>query len=191
MTQRVLFQSPASNMSLLSAIVPSSAQQRTASSTQANSLEHCLWQWLSQPSAQPPTPPPPPPPPKLLFSGSTDARKHTFSNKRCVQVFSLVGWVSSYTSNVALPVTLASAFIGMLIELWKITKAMHVSIGYWPGGWPCIRFADKPGYSSTMTKQYDDEAMRCDSAPASCCQWQWGIALPLNPSIFIEIQCPA
>ena len=43
-------------------------------------------------------------------------------------------------------VILASSGIGLLIEFWKITKAMDVSIDR-SGSFPMLRFKDKAGYS--------------------------------------------
>ena len=43
-------------------------------------------------------------------------------------------------------VVLASAGIGTLIEFWKITKAVDVSIDR-SGSIPKLRFKDKAGYS--------------------------------------------
>jgi len=55
-------------------------------------------------------------------------------------------------------VVLGSAGVGTLIEFWKITKAVDVSIDR-SGSIPKLRFKDKAGYSDTKTKQFDKEAM--------------------------------
>lgn len=57
-------------------------------------------------------------------------------------------------------VILASSGIGLLIEFWKVTKAMNVTLDRSGPNGPRLRFADKQGYNTTKTKQYDDEAMR-------------------------------
>ncbi|KAK9822470.1 hypothetical protein WJX81_006087 [Elliptochloris bilobata] len=56
-------------------------------------------------------------------------------------------------------VVLLSSGVGLLIELWKVTKAMNVTFDR-ARGFPWLHFADKAGYHNTMTKQYDREAMR-------------------------------
>jgi len=53
---------------------------------------------------------------------------------------------------------LASAGVGLLIELWKIQKAMIVSIE-WRGSIPILRLQDKQSYIS-RTKEFDDIAMK-------------------------------
>ena len=57
-------------------------------------------------------------------------------------------------------VILASSGIGLLIEFWKVTKTMNVTLDRSGPNGPRLRFADKQGYNTTKTKQYDDEAMR-------------------------------
>eukprot|EP01112_Ceratiomyxa_fruticulosa_P002903 TRINITY_DN1326_c0_g2_i6.p1 TRINITY_DN1326_c0_g2~~TRINITY_DN1326_c0_g2_i6.p1 ORF type:complete len:589 (+),score=121.76 TRINITY_DN1326_c0_g2_i6:219-1985(+) len=53
---------------------------------------------------------------------------------------------------------LVSAGIGLLIEAWKIKKAMNVKV-YWVGSLPRLSFTDKASYSSE-TKKHDQYAMK-------------------------------
>ncbi|KYQ88563.1 hypothetical protein DLAC_11294 [Tieghemostelium lacteum] len=53
---------------------------------------------------------------------------------------------------------LASCGFGLLIEIWKIGKAMIVQV-QWRGMIPVIKFENKKSYTS-KTKQYDDMAMK-------------------------------
>jgi hypothetical protein len=53
---------------------------------------------------------------------------------------------------------LISSGVGLLIELWKIQKAMIVSLE-WNGSIPRIKLEDKQSYIS-RTKEYDDIAMK-------------------------------
>eukprot|EP01133_Synstelium_polycarpum_P007581 gene7581-8872_t len=53
---------------------------------------------------------------------------------------------------------LASAGFGLLLEMWKIGKAMTVTV-VWRGSIPTLSFANKDDYIS-KTKQYDDLAMK-------------------------------
>ena len=53
---------------------------------------------------------------------------------------------------------LVSVAVGIAIEMWKITKAVNVSIDR-SGSFPRLRFKDKESYSS-ITKEYDDLAFR-------------------------------
>ncbi|KAK9812617.1 hypothetical protein WJX72_000698 [[Myrmecia] bisecta] len=55
-------------------------------------------------------------------------------------------------------VVLGSAGIGTLIEFWKVTKAMDVSIDR-TGAFPRLRFKDKAGYDASNTRQHDKQAM--------------------------------
>lgn len=57
-------------------------------------------------------------------------------------------------------VVLISSFVGTLIEFWKVTKAMDVSIAQTTSGIPYIRFKDKATYIQSQTDKYDAEAMR-------------------------------
>lgn len=52
---------------------------------------------------------------------------------------------------------LASAAVGTVIEMWKITKAATVTFTRW-GRLPWIKITEKQSYAST--KMYDDEAMK-------------------------------
>lgn len=52
---------------------------------------------------------------------------------------------------------LASSFIGLLIEAWKIRKALRTKIYYW-NGIPLIKFRDRVSHSKT--KEYDEQAMK-------------------------------
>ncbi|KAL3148018.1 hypothetical protein ABBQ38_014310 [Trebouxia sp. C0009 RCD-2024] len=57
-------------------------------------------------------------------------------------------------------VVLCSAGIGTLIEFWKVTKAMKVSLD-WSTGFPLPKFEDKAGYNSASeTKRHDADAIR-------------------------------
>lgn len=53
---------------------------------------------------------------------------------------------------------LVSVGIGIVIEFWKITKAVNVSIDR-SGPIPLLRFEDKDSYSS-VTKEYDQLAFK-------------------------------
>jgi Cleft lip and palate transmembrane protein 1 (CLPTM1) len=52
------------------------------------------------------------------------------------------------------------AGIGALIELWKVTKVMNITIVRESGKLPRIQIKDRQSYIQTNTKTYDDEAMR-------------------------------
>jgi Cleft lip and palate transmembrane protein 1 (CLPTM1) len=54
-------------------------------------------------------------------------------------------------------VVLISAFVGVLIEFWKITRATNVRLDT-SGAFPRLRFENKESYVTSKTKQYDDEA---------------------------------
>lgn len=56
-------------------------------------------------------------------------------------------------------VILVSSGIGLLIEFWKVTKAMKVTIE-WKHNLPWPHFEDRASYSNSETKKYDAEAMR-------------------------------
>lgn len=51
-----------------------------------------------------------------------------------------------------------SSGVGVLIELWKITKAFSVTIDR-NGPFPFISLKDKAGYTETATKKHDREAI--------------------------------
>jgi len=54
---------------------------------------------------------------------------------------------------------LLSNCVGTAIEVWKLRKAVAVSLS-WVDGWPKLNWADKDdGYVRSKTKQYDDEAI--------------------------------
>ena len=57
-------------------------------------------------------------------------------------------------------VVLISSFVGTLIEFWKVTKAMDVSVATTTSGIPYISFKDKATYVQSQTDKYDAEAMR-------------------------------
>ncbi|GMH33600.1 hypothetical protein BSKO_01434 [Bryopsis sp. KO-2023] len=48
--------------------------------------------------------------------------------------------------------------VGLVIECWKITKAMHVSV-VWYGSIPMLNFKERQSYSEGNTKEHDDKAM--------------------------------
>eukprot|EP00873_Tetraselmis_striata_P043543 jgi/Tetstr1/463807/TSEL_008622.t1 len=54
---------------------------------------------------------------------------------------------------------LFSSGLGLVLEFWKITKAMKVSV-VWRGPLPLPKFEDRLSYTSSKTKQYDAEAIR-------------------------------
>ena len=56
-------------------------------------------------------------------------------------------------------VVLASAGIGVLIEFWKVTKAMKVTVE-WRRGIPVPQFEDRASYSNSETKKHDAMAMK-------------------------------
>lgn len=49
-------------------------------------------------------------------------------------------------------------FVGLVIECWKITKAMHVSV-IWYGSIPMLKFKERQSYTEGNTKEHDDKAM--------------------------------
>lgn len=57
-------------------------------------------------------------------------------------------------------VVLFSTGFGTLIEFWKVTKAMDVSVQYTAGGLPYISFKDRASYVDSQTDKYDADAMR-------------------------------
>jgi hypothetical protein len=54
---------------------------------------------------------------------------------------------------------LLSSGVGLIIEFWKIGKAMHIEIDR-TGRIPMLRFRDRESYSGNKTKEYDDIAMK-------------------------------
>src|SRR3989338_9303550 len=52
---------------------------------------------------------------------------------------------------------LGSSFVGLLIEFWKIKKAVHVKV---IPTFPYLSINDKGSYVNSKTRQYDQEAMR-------------------------------
>ncbi|KAK9917974.1 hypothetical protein WJX75_000180 [Coccomyxa subellipsoidea] len=56
-------------------------------------------------------------------------------------------------------VVLFSSGLGLIIEFWKLTQAMSISLDT-SRGYPRLKFADKSSYTESKTKQYDAEAMR-------------------------------
>eukprot|EP00892_Ulva_mutabilis_P004689 jgi/Ulvmu1/2592/UM014_0043.1 len=57
-------------------------------------------------------------------------------------------------------VVLLSAGIGVLIEFWKITRVMNVSVEATPGQMPRLKFEHRTSYVDSDTKKHDDEATR-------------------------------
>ncbi|KAL4425896.1 hypothetical protein ABPG75_009912 [Micractinium tetrahymenae] len=57
-------------------------------------------------------------------------------------------------------VVLFSSGVGMLIEFWKVTKAMKVAVTRTRSGLPWLSFQDRDSYKRSKTDQYDAEAMR-------------------------------
>ncbi|RYE82131.1 MAG: hypothetical protein EOO65_05900 [Methanosarcinales archaeon] len=54
---------------------------------------------------------------------------------------------------------LMSSVVGLAIEIWKLRKAVSVSVEWTPAGWPRLRWDDKDeAYSTSHTKEYDDIA---------------------------------
>ena len=51
-----------------------------------------------------------------------------------------------------------SSGLGLLIEIWKITKAMDVSVDV--AVFPFVHFKDKHGYEKSDTAKHDEVAMR-------------------------------
>lgn len=49
--------------------------------------------------------------------------------------------------------------VGLVIECWKITKAMHVSLVWWRGI-PMLHLKERQSYIEGNTKEHDDTAMR-------------------------------
>ena len=56
-------------------------------------------------------------------------------------------------------VVLLSSGVGLLIEIWKITKAMKVTV-QWRNGIPVPHFEDRASYSNSETKKHDAQAMK-------------------------------
>jgi len=56
-------------------------------------------------------------------------------------------------------VVLLSSGVGVLIEFWKITKAMKVTLD-WTYGVPLPHFEDRASYSDSETKKHDAQAMK-------------------------------
>jgi hypothetical protein len=56
-------------------------------------------------------------------------------------------------------IILISASVGLVIEAWKITKAVEVTVAWPQGGLPSISFKDRATYSA-RTKELDVEAMK-------------------------------
>ncbi|KAL5075034.1 hypothetical protein RYX36_014018 [Vicia faba] len=54
---------------------------------------------------------------------------------------------------------LLSSGVGLIIEFWKIGKAMHIEIDR-TGRIPMLRFRDRDSYAGNKTKEYDDIAMK-------------------------------
>jgi len=52
---------------------------------------------------------------------------------------------------------LGSSFVGLLIEYWKLKKAVNFKR---KSTFPFITYEDKNSYTASKTKEYDDEAMR-------------------------------
>lgn len=48
----------------------------------------------------------------------------------------------------------------MLIEFWKITRVMDVSVEAIPGGMPRLKIAHRTSYVESETKKHDDEATK-------------------------------
>ncbi|XP_073250120.1 putative lipid scramblase CLPTM1 isoform X2 [Porites lutea] len=60
-------------------------------------------------------------------------------------------------------VIIISCFVGLLIEIWKINKAVNIKVdkeNLWFGIIPRISFADKQTYVESETKQYDMMAFK-------------------------------
>ncbi|KAL4445724.1 hypothetical protein ABPG77_008923 [Micractinium sp. CCAP 211/92] len=57
-------------------------------------------------------------------------------------------------------VVLFSSGVGMLIEFWKVTKAMNVKVTRTASGLPWLSFEDRASYKRSKTDQYDATAMR-------------------------------
>lgn len=56
-------------------------------------------------------------------------------------------------------VVLMSMVVGVLIEFWKVTKAMKVSVN-WYGNLPYLKIEDRISYSESETRVHDETAMR-------------------------------
>lgn len=57
-------------------------------------------------------------------------------------------------------VILFSSGIGVVIEFWKVTKAMNVTVTRTASGLPWLAIKDRGSYKMSKTDQYDAEAMR-------------------------------
>ena len=53
---------------------------------------------------------------------------------------------------------LISSVVGLAIEVWKLRKAITVSLE-WEGTFPRLRWEDKDSYAKTRTREYDEIAM--------------------------------
>ena len=64
-------------------------------------------------------------------------------------------------------VIIISCFIGLLIEVWKITKVCKVSLSTenrFLGIFPWISLSDQPSYVESSTKEYDRVSMHPNPA---------------------------
>ena len=55
-------------------------------------------------------------------------------------------------------IVIVSVFVGLLIEMWKVTKVVVIKIDWEnliAGFLPRIRFIDQPSYAESSTKKYD------------------------------------
>lgn len=57
-------------------------------------------------------------------------------------------------------VVLLSTGVGVLIEFWKVTRAMDVSIRRTNQGIPYLHFANRASYERSRTREHDEQAMR-------------------------------
>jgi Cleft lip and palate transmembrane protein 1 (CLPTM1) len=88
----------------------------------------------------------------------------------------------------------------VLIEFWKITRVMDVTVEKTASGFPKLKFAHRGSYVDTDTKKFDDEATRYMSYALFPCvvgyfiyslvyekHKSWCV---LSPSTFIESSRP-
>lgn len=71
-------------------------------------------------------------------------------------------------------VILASSFVGILIEFWKISKAMDVTVDR-TGPIPRLRIKDRASYAESDTKKYDDQAIKYLSWALYPCVFAFGV----------------
>ena len=86
-----------------------------------------------------------------------DAFQRAWKNAQC-SVYMCCGPTFSWVSTVCSQKVLAG--VGTLIEFWKITKVMNVSVETAPGKLPRLKIENRSSYVDSNTRKWDDEATR-------------------------------